>query len=312
MAMQQRERILALSLGGIVAVLGLYWAFGKYQSMFAVRKSNLTTARQDVEKKEKNLTVAKNAQDRRKALEKRSLPANKELAQSLYQQWLFAIVDDAELNDATVTPTPAQKTSKAYDAFMFNISGLGSIDQVTRLLYEFYSAGHLHQIKRLVILPADPGMLSLNLTVEALMLPGADRKDVLTKESGNHLALASYSDYQKAIGARNVFAEYAPPKATPERPPERKEPAYDLAKLAYITSFTVAADGRPQVWINERNLNNKVTRLHEGDTFQIGPLSGSVKKIDFERRQVELEIDGKPAMFTWDKSLGEALAEQKK
>jgi hypothetical protein len=312
MAMQQRERILALSLGGIVAAVGLYWAFGKYQSMFATRDSLLTNARKQVEDKEKKLVVAKKAMDRRRELEKRSLPANKELAQSLYQQWLFGIVDGAELNDATVTPTPAQKTAKAYDAFVFNINGLGTIDQVTRLLYEFYSAGHLHQIKRFVLLPADPGMLSVTMTVEALMLPGADRKDSLTKESANNLALTSYSDYQKAIGGRNVFAEYTPPKPPQERTIERTEPAYDLAKLAVVTGWGVGVDGRSLFWLTEKNLS-KSTKLYEGDAFQVGPLKGTVKKIHFpERRQVELDLNGNALLMTDSKSLGDALAEQQK
>jgi hypothetical protein len=310
MAMQQRERILALSLGGIVAIVGAYWAFGKYRSMFSTRENSLTTARKQVEDKEKKLSVAQNAMARRRELEKRSLPSNKELAQSLYQQWLFGVVDGAELADATVTPTPAQKTSKAFDAFVFTVNGLGNLDQVTRLLHDFYSAGHLHQIKRLVILPADPGMVSLNMTVEALMLPGAERKDSLTNEAGKNLTLPNYGEYQKAIGGRNVFAEYVPEKKA-DKPPEKAAESFDLAKLTYITSFWVGADGRPQVWINERNLN-KITKLHEGDAFQIGPLKGTVKKIDFPRRQVELEINGKPSVFSWDKSLGDALAEQQK
>ena len=43
------------------------------------------------------------------------------------------------------------------------------------------------------------GTLDVNMTVEALSLPGADRKDQLSHEPGNGLRLAKLDDYREAI-----------------------------------------------------------------------------------------------------------------
>ena len=196
-----------------------------------------------------------------------------------------------------------------YNAIKFRVKGQGSMDQITSLLHKFYSANHLHKITKLDIRPIDKAaVLGLDMEVEAISLPGTDRKDTLTKEPGDNLALATLADYQKALTGRNIFAEHTPP-AAPVRVEPPRDPSFDTAKLAYVTAFM---EGRKkEIWLHERNLN-KTTRLSEGDQFQVGPIKGTVKRINYDNRRVEMDVDGKLLSLPMNKSLGDALEEQKK
>ncbi len=56
---------------------------------------------------------------------------------------------------------------------------------------------------------------------------------------------------------------------------------------------------------------DKTTHLHEGDPFEVSSLKGTVKRIDFERRQVEMDVAGKSFMISMGRSLGEQMTAQK-
>lgn len=312
MAMQPRERVLAASLGGLAVLLVLYWGFTRWSNMFTVRQNTLADLRTKVQDKEAEVRRGTKAVGRRTEYEKRSLPTDPEIAHALYQGWLFDLVDRVKLEEASVTPKTTQGSSRALKKLAYTISGRGSLEQIAKLLYQFYSAGHLQQISYLSIKPVEKStQLTITMNVEALVLPAAGRKDALTAEPGNKLALASEEEYLKTITGRNLFAEYQPPKV--ETKPETKpaEPSFELAKLAYITSMIVGLDGRPQIWLYERN-TNKTQRLYEGDEFQVGSIKGKVKEIDFEQHEVKLDVGGKDVTVAMTKSLGDALQERDK
>ncbi len=311
MAMKQRERTMALGLGLTVGFIVLYWGFSQYRSMFSAREGTLTSLRKTVAGKETKLVLVHKAIARRRELEKRSLPTNRTAAENRYQDWLVGLVS-GKLTELSVGPKPVVGRPKGYEALGFLVKGQGSLQQIVRVLYDFYSANHLHQITLLNIKPQEKtGALDLTMHVEAIILPGADRTDKLTDVPGDNLALEKYEEYEKGIAGRNLFAEYkAPPPAVArvERPPE---PTFDLARLAFVTSFVVGRDGRPQAWIHERNVN-KTTRLFEGDEFQVAGVKGTIKRINIDNRSVEIEVDGTPITVSPNKSIGESLAERQK
>lgn len=319
MALQPNEKqSLAIGLGALAAIVLVYFGWGIWAGAFAQRELQLSKLQTKVFDQEKKVTEGNRAIARRKALEQRSLPSNKELALSLYQKWLFSLVSRVALDDPKVTPRNAT-SSRTLQKIGFEITGRGSLDQITRLLHEFYSTDHLHQIRDLTVKPIEKSsQLQLTMVVEGAILPTADRKDKLSDKPGHALALASLADYQRAIVGRNVFAEYVPPKppevvkkVEPVKVIEKpKEPSFDLAKLAYFTSIIVDKDGRPQIWLHRRNTNT-TDYLFEGDRFEIGELKATVTRIDFEGREVEVEIDGKSFVLATNKSIGESLAEQR-
>ncbi len=120
-------------------------------------------------------------------------------------------------------------------------------------MYEFYSAGFLHQIRKMDVKPVQNSReLDVNLTIEALSLPTAESKDrlpdKLPKEAGHGLQLAKLSDYRDPIVSRDFFAAYVRP--APPSPP-RREKTVDLAEFAVVTGF-IEVDGIAQVWIQDR------------------------------------------------------------
>ena len=178
---------------------------------------------------------------------------------------------------------------------------------MTTFLHRFYQAGHLHQILAMGVVPETRGTkLSLQITIEALSLPTADRTDALADAPPSH-ELASPDVYRKAIGERNLFAAYQPPPPQPsqntgETPPPAPTPPpsrFDPAKHAYLTAIVTMGD-RQQAWIFART-SDETFKLFEGDTFEIGGVKGKVLRIG--QRDVEIEFDGRQYLLP----LGENL-----
>jgi hypothetical protein len=307
MAMQQRERMLAIGLGSVVLLIVLYWGFGRYRTMFTSRESLLETRRREVSQLDTKLAKINRDMARRRELEKRSLPSAVYEAERLYQEWLVNIA--GRLTGPNVTTRDVRTRSKGYEALGFRVSGEGTLEQITQVLHDFYSANHLHQVTMLNIDPQEKTKtLKLDMHVDALILPGVKRTNTLTTEPGDNLALEGFEPYKTAIVGRNLFAEYAPPVSQPT--PEPPKPDFDKAKLAFFTSI-IEVDGRPQAWLVDRAVG-KQTVLHEGEDFEVAGVKGKVKRIDFDHGFIELEIDGKPVAVRLDKSLGDTLADAKK
>jgi hypothetical protein len=134
--------------------------------------------------------------------------------------------------------------------------------------------------------------LDLVITIDALSLPTASRKDQLSNEPGKRLALASLEEYRKAIADRNVLSPYRPPPPVKAAKPVESEPKpepFDASKFAFVTGI-VEVNGEPQVWVKARASDEKY-QLRQGDKFQVGPFSAIIARID--RRDVEIEVEGK-------------------
>jgi hypothetical protein len=302
MAMQPRERMLALGLGLTVGLIVLYWGFNQYQSIFRTREGRIRSLSKEVDTKSTQVALITKAMNQRRELQERSLPSNEINARSEYGNWLLNLVS-GKLTEPVVTyQTVRRGKAEGYIPIGFEVKGKGTMEQITRVLYDFYAASHLHQIFSVDLQPEPKGNnFNLTMRVEGIILPETDRKDKLSEEPNRTLAFGSASDYQKAITGRNLFAEYTPPAVRPTGTP------LDLANLAYLTNVGHGVDQRPFAWIYERSAN-KNNYLFEGDSFQIAGISGKVKRIDIGAKTVELEIDGKTVTLGQEKSLGETLA----
>jgi hypothetical protein len=311
MAMKPRERILAVSLGGAAALFVLYLIFSSWIGMFTSRNQRVGDLEKKIGEKDRTMLQVRQAIARRSELEKRSLPTNRELARSLYHNWLTSTVQGSELSDINVSPKETTGATKSFEKLSFTVRGQGTLAQITKLLHDFYTPNYLHQIRFMTLNPVEKSnKLNLMMTVEALILPGAANKDSLPTEKGDQLVAANSADeYRKVIVERNLFAEYTPPPVRTVTEPPR-EPPFDVAKLAYITMVAVGTDGRAKAFLHERNID-KTTHLHDGDPFEVGSLKGTVKRIDFERRQVEMDVAGKSFLISMGKSLGEQMTAQK-
>ncbi|HWB10502.1 MAG TPA: hypothetical protein VG826_14835 [Pirellulales bacterium] len=131
----------------------------------------------------------------------------------------------------------------------------------------------------------------LVLAIEALSLPGGDRRDQLSDAKSDRLAYTDAEAYRKTIAERNFFSPY--------QAPIESDPAADT----YITAVVKKA-GKYQVWINLRS-SGKTLKLSEGESFDLGKDKATVSKIDSHK--VEIEAAGRRREI----ALGSNLSEQR-
>jgi len=289
MALRKREKILAILAGGLVVVL----AGGFLMSGSQVSTSELVAERDrlssEVEKQNALIRKAKRLQTQLSAWQRRSLPTDRAMAQSLYQNWLLGMMESHQLHRLDVKPGDVRSHRDIYDLFPFSVRFQSTQEELVRFLHEFYSAGNLDEIRHLSVKPSDnAGQLDVMLSIEAVSLAGADRRDKLTLEPGKRLSRSDGMEYVQTIGQRKIFAPYSAPLA--ERPPEFKPdpPKFDVAKYAYLTAVT-ESQGRPQAWLHVRT-TGQTFFLHEGDAFKIAENDVKVRRIG--HREAELEIAG--------------------
>ena len=129
-------------------------------------------------------------------------------------------------------------------------------------------------------------------------------EDVDAQAKDTRLASSDLDDYREAITKRNIFGPYkAPPPVRTEGPGPPPPPKFDPCKFAFVTAI-VASNGDPQAWVIARTTGEKF-QLREGEEFEIGDFQAKIVRIN--RRDAEIEFDGKP----WLVPLGDNLREAK-
>jgi hypothetical protein len=299
---QKREKILLAAVLVLVGVMGLNYVYGRLQQQFDERQQQISALRRDISRKKLQVLKGTRASKRLSQFQDRSLPAEAEFARSLYQNWLIGLVEEAGISGGVTSQSP-QTQRGAFDRLSFTVAGAGSLEQVVRLLHEFYTANHLQQVRMLSLKPLDEGKrFDMILAIEALAVPGAAHADRLPSPGPPRLRMTQLAAYQKPIAERNIFAPFkppAPPKVVEAPPPP--PPSFDAARHTTVSAI-ISKDGRPQVWLNNRT-SGKVLRLDEGSQFEVGALRGTIQRIGL--RDVEVLAGGK----RWLLTLGEHLRE---
>ena len=167
-----------------------------------------------------------------------------------------------------------------------SLQARAKLGDLIEFMYEFYSAGFLHQIRAMDIKPIlGSRELEVELRIEALSLPTAESKGHLPKDAGSVLKSSKLSDYREPIVARDCFAYSQTARATvPER-----EKTPDPANFVVVAGFT-EVDGAPQVWLRDR-IAGKQQQLKAGENFTMGNVKGAVKSIDL-KGEVVIEFEG--------------------
>jgi hypothetical protein len=286
---KKREVILAAGLGTILGVYGMHWI---YQHVYVLpleeRREKTTRLREDIGKRELELArIAKAGKDL-KRWKTQSLPTDTEVARSLYQAWLVALVGAAEFDNPNVDSSEPLIRKGLYNSLSFSVRGRGTLKQLTRFLFDFYRADHLHQIQSLSLTPVPrQDELEIAVSIEALCLVDADRKDRLNARDSDRLASTSLDAYQ-AIAERNLFGIGGGEA--------------DEASLAYLTAIT-EVNGEPEAWFTLR-ASGQLLKLQQRQSFAIGPFHGTVAEI--HRSEVILLCDEERWLLTIGDNLMQA------
>lgn len=307
MTLQKREKVLAVVVAALLVVVAGRMGVRVLYTPLATRQAEVEALAQRIAERQKKVEAALPAQARLAEYRRRSLPSDPQAARSLYQNWLLELTDRVKLKGRKVESSDGRVVKGIYHNLPFTVRGEGSLDQLVQFLYEFYSAGHLHRIRRLSVKPQEKSAdLELTILIEALALVDADRRDKLATLAGNRLAHQDLGAYRKSIVERNLFAPYRPPVVA-QRPQRRETPKppepVDPSKFAYVTAI-VQVDGQPQVWVKSRTKDENY-QLREGQRLEIGSFKGVISRI--ADRHVEIAVDGKSDGKPLVVALGEPL-----
>ena len=285
---QHRQKILLAILGAMLVYFVGEWAWRTaIQEPLDSRRTRIRRLEKDLDKRQKELAQARKAMQELESLEKQSLPTDPQVARSLYRAWLLQLVTRVGFANRNVEAGEPVNRRGLFQSILFTIQGRGTLEQLTRFLYDFYRAGHLHQIQSLSITPlSSPGQLDLSLVVEALVLPSGEEKDQLNQAASDRLAWDRFEDYA-VIPRRNLFGGVG---------------TSDPLDHTFVTAIQ-HVDGRPEVWLTVQT-EDRVLKLKPGESFQIGPFAGKVVEIDGD--DVVLEGVGGQR---WLVSFGECLAQ---
>ena len=299
--MSQREKLLA----GIVLLLVLGWGarslYGRYQRAIDLRASELSDAQEELALVQHALRRGEQAVRQMEAWRERSLPDNREKADSLYKAWLLDKAKQAGLAVRNTNPAARPTPSLAFTAIGYRIEATGSLSSVASMLYEFYRSPKLHQIRMLRLdRQLGSNQLLVTLEAEALILPGAATSDKLPEGESKRLKLASLADYHKTFNERNLTSVYTPPRpAETARSDRPTSPDFDHSEQAHFSGQVSKGDGW-EAWIYVRT-TGEMLHVSPGDPVKVGALEGEIVAI--EPRSLVLQIGDKKFRV----ALGESL-----
>jgi len=295
MILNKRERVLAVVVAALLVVVVGWQVFAAIADPLGQLRAQRTNLANDLERKTRDKEALDKAKERLEEWQRRSLPSEAESARVLYRDWLSDLAGKSFSSGFNLGRPEVTPRGDFFNKLRVVVHTQGTLDQLTGFLHGFYSAGHLHMVYSLVIEPVEKsGEMKFTITVDSLILPGADRRKELSKEPGNRLASADVAAY-KVIAERNLFAPYAPPKppVLAKAPPEPK-PEFDPSRYAYATAIVGGRDGRLEVWLRKRTTDETLT-LHEGDPLEVGPFKGMVARIG--PREFEIRLEGEPKPY---------------
>lgn len=295
--MKKRERALAIAVGALAAVYVGNWLFEQALTG-PVRERELTIQRirKNIASKERTLRDARRAVQQLDQWNQKSLPSDVELARSLYQQWLLELVEQVgfeqpNVDSGEVTARRGSGKDVVFRRLGTTIRGRGTLAQLTDFMYDFYRANHLHQVQRLAITPVpNTGKLDLSLSIEALVLPQADRQDRLSDQESNRLAFADRDAYVSIV-QRNVFGEGG-------------AMSFDPADFTVLTAI-LENDGVPEAWLRVQT-TGETLKLTTGAQFEVGQFRGSIAEI--EERDIVIQSDEERWLLTLGENLTQATA----
>src|SRR4051812_18608473 len=100
--MKEREKLLAIVIGGLLVLIMLGYGYGAVSDMFSSRQAQLKHLTDEVTAKEGKLNRGAAAPRKIKAWQEQSLPADAEFARTEYQNWLVGVADKVHLSGAEV------------------------------------------------------------------------------------------------------------------------------------------------------------------------------------------------------------------
>ena len=300
--MNHREKLLAAAVAALVALWGVSQGWGKYQTALDKNLNTQRNVAQELSTARTATVRGRRAQQKLRKWQRQSLPTDPDIAKSLYQDWLLQQLTEAGLKVKELNIRSPRGSSASYRQFSFVVNATGELKQLTDFLYRFYEARHLHRISRADLSPSeDRESLKISLTVDALSLADAKRKDQLADgtQDAFHQTLDQFRD---SIVGRNLFATYKVAKSETEV--AEAETKDDEATQANFSGLQYGQEGW-QMSVRMKK-SGKMYYFRVGDMIEIGEFQGTIKRLDGDRRRVIVSQESGAVQVRLGQTLAEA------
>lgn len=214
MAMTKRERFLAIAVAGIAGVLGLQYVGNSIRKGISDKQSKVDALQSKIDDHERAITDGILAGKRLNELKPKSLPTNSEAAFNQYSSWFREMAESSGMQGIQLEkPEMAAIRSDAFAAYRFNLKGFIGMDDLVKLLHQYYERDYLHRIRSMKVLqfPNEPERALVQIQSEVLALKIADAKQEPSLVSSGRLS-KSVEQYKEEILGRNPFG---PPNNPP-------------------------------------------------------------------------------------------------
>ena len=290
MAMNSREKLLAAGVG-LAGMLFVGNAIvSTIQSGFQKKKELIASLERKKNDQVLELTAGDVARLKLNKVVTKSLPRSEENASADYQKWLISLGEESQLNEPRIQNSgELVEKDGSYHLYKYKLTGTGTIENATQLLYGFYSKDYLQRISQFDMRPIpnspEPDQLNISLDCEVLALGIA--KERQEPPSGDSKRFGkSLDEYKETILGRNLFA------------PANQPPSLATKGSA---SVNVGVPLKHTVEAQELDPKQRVTFELVGDVPQgllidkdTGSLTGSIKEIGEYKLDVQVTDNGIP------------------
>jgi len=209
MNLSKREKLLAAGVG-LVAVLFLgNYLWESVRKGFDTKLDTIASLQKDSEDQKLQLTTGMIAKAKLNRVVPQSLPSNEERARAEYMKWMIELSEQVGLTDPQPRSLGDSTEGDLYQSFKFQLTGVGTIEHATKLLYAFQAKDYLHRVLRFDLRPINnnnpPNRLNISLDCEVLALKNA-RPDQPSPASNSPRVKKPLEDYLASIAGRNIFS----------------------------------------------------------------------------------------------------------
>jgi hypothetical protein len=284
--MKPQDRIKVLIVGGLLLffVLGA-GAFVLNSQFLAPRVTRISVLQDELNKAELGEKEVEDAVPRLKEMQKLSLPPDQATSQQKYAAELETMLKDSGFSADKRSVLPKQLENRSnippskrppYTKLIFTVVAHGDLMSIVDFLDRFYRLPLLHRISNFRItrpLTVAQGQrqteLDFSITVEALIVEGAEKRDTLLPKGmamSKRLARSSLSQYQ-SIAGRNIF--FGPAARTDSSAYEIRDPDFDEKDFIKLTEITHCDLGTWATLYDQANRYDYLIAQQKDGTFKV-------------------------------------------
>lgn len=273
--MKKREKILAGSVGGMIALMALIFLVrGFFLGPLDKIDKQTKALREKLEKINGERREYFTAEDTLKNITKRTFATDLNQASARSGEMVTRQIALAGLNESDFTRLPVgPRKMKGASEIGWSIQGKGDLQKIINLLFLLQASPQLHRVENVSLNSYDkPGEIKVRFFYLTLVIepaPDVELKDIKPKlnlESPERLAYNS-------ILERDILRPYIkrppPPPAPPGKPgpSNSKPPGPESLKVVSLSEW----EGEPEVHIRDL-AQNKTLRLKPGDKLADGQI----------------------------------------